>query len=281
VKRNAWLTALFVTLATAMLGTALTLFASGRFQWGAPEIPKAQGEAFVVSPEAAIPQYQARVASAIIREPKNTWSNLAFVFVGALIAAHDRRMFARLLGAALCGLGLASGLYHASLLPAWRTVDVATMGWVTFALGCVGISAVWRDKLDSVARFYPGIGAAGSVLAMLAAVFRNDVKLAGIKPFDSTYTTVAGVAFISFLLLAAFLSRQERPSWSRLSLIAGGVGLAIACQLGDHPRRWFSNPESAVQAHAVWHVLMAAAVALTYDTFAVLEGRTSLWPRAI
>src|SRR6185369_15704209 len=103
-------------------------------------------------------QYQARVSAAIIREPQNTWSNLAFVFVGVFVATRDRRTFPRLLGAALGGLGIASGLYHASLLPAWRTVDVALMSWVSVALGCVGIAAVWRDTSRRLANHHLWIG---------------------------------------------------------------------------------------------------------------------------
>ncbi len=83
---------------------------------GGRQGPKAQGEA--LRPDSITPgvkdlgalRYQDRVATAIVREPQNTWSNLGFVFVGALIVAHDRRVLSRFLGTALTALGIASDL---------------------------------------------------------------------------------------------------------------------------------------------------------------------------
>jgi hypothetical protein len=289
MNRGAWRIAIVAAVATAAIAGGLASFAAGRFTWGTPEIPKAQCEASITpvplpAPGSNPPPYQAHVAAAVIREPQNTWSNLGFVFVGALVVAHDRRFFSRLLGAVLCGLGIASGLYHASLLASWRTVDVAAMGWVTFALSCVGASVVWRKTSERLARFHVLIGSVGSALAILAAVFRNDVRIGGVKPFDSTYTTIAGVSVVSLLLLAAVYhalrrSPQSRLRWGRLGLLVVTLGAAIACQLGDHPGHCFCHPESPVQAHAVWHVLMAVAVALTYDLFASIDGGGGILPQ--
>lgn len=36
--------------------------------------------------------------------------------------------------------------------------------------------------------------------------------------------------------------------------------IALTCQLGDQPGRWFFRPEALVQAHALWHLFSAAAV---------------------
>ncbi len=284
MNRNAWRIAALVTLVVAAVGGGLAIRVNGHFTWGTPEMPKAQCEALLAQPTAQV-AYQARVAAAVVREPQNTWSNLAFVFVGVLIAARDRRPFPRLLGAALCSLGLTSGLYHASLSPAWRTADVAMMSWVTVALSCVGIAALRRKPSNNYAPFHLSIGGVSGALAMLAAVSRNDIKIAGIKPFDSTYTTVAGVALISALLLAGVvfgsrLGHRVRPSPGRIILLTAVVVAGIGCQLGDHPGHCFCHPESAVQAHAVWHILMAAAIALAYDTFAVIEDKDPLVRRS-
>lgn len=270
--------ALAFVLAVALGAAGLAAWAAGRFAWGEPEAPKAQCEALDAAtlPPAVkntfMRAYHARIATAVVREPQNTWSNLAFVLVGALIFARDRSAFARLLGAALVALGLASGLYHASLSPAWRTVDVAAMGWVSFALVCVGAAAVSPRiaRLNPVAQL--ALGATGGALAMIAAVFRNDVRLAGVKPFDSTYTTIGGVAVI-FVLLALgvlFSARRRlpvRPLLLRLGLLALVVAAAAFCQLNDRPGLCLCAPDGAVQGHAAWHVLMAAAAALAYALF--------------
>ncbi|MBL9202484.1 MAG: hypothetical protein JNL39_18380, partial [Opitutaceae bacterium] len=194
-----------------------------------PEIPKAQCEALEaatlppVVKDALARAYHARVATAVVREPQNTWSNLAFVFAGALVFARDRRVFPRLLGAALIALG-----------------------------------------------------SAGGALAMTAAVFRNDVRLAGIKPFDSTYTTIGGVAAVFVLLAAGLLiaTRQRVPPRrlaARLGLLAVVVAGAAFCQLHDRPGLCLCAPDGLVQGHAIWHVLMAGAAALAHDLFCRIE----------
>lgn len=288
MNRNAWSRAVVFTFAVAFLLAVMTSLAGGRFAWGPPEIPKAQCEALAaaaVSPSvqtALANAYQERVAAAIIREPQNTWSNLAFVFVGVLVWAHDRRVFARLFGAALVALGLASGLYHASLVPALRTADVATMGWVSFALCCHGFVAGLRPATEENRTLDLCFGIVGGALAMTAAVFRNDVRIAGIKPFDSTYTTVLGIGGVFILaVFGLWRALRARPGlrfpFSRIALLVAVVATAAFCQINDRVGHCFCAPESPIQAHAVWHVLMATATALAYDLFAFVEGRPGLF----
>lgn len=292
-----WLRATAFTILVASLAAILSAAASGKLIWGPPEIPKAQCEALTaasVSPAlktALAVVYQERVGAAIIREPQNTWSNLAFLFVGALIWAHDRRTFSRLLAAALCFLGVTSGLYHASLLPSIRTLDVSAMGWVSFALCCVGYAAARRTPPPVSASPSPSsrtelyLGLVGGALAMTAAFFRNDVRLGGVKPFDTTYTTIAGIGGVFFLALFGILRAARahphiRPPYARIIILALVVAIAAFCQVSDRPGRYCCAPDAVIQAHAVWHVLMAAAAALAYDIFASIESRPTLFCRA-
>jgi FtsH-binding integral membrane protein len=129
-----------------------------------------------------------------------------------------------------------------------------------------------------------GLGLIGSAAAIVAAFFRNDLRLAGIKPFDSTYTTVVGVAAV-FLLAVIGLVRAARRSSEpsgrigRVVLLAALAGIAAFLQINDRPGRPCWAPEAAIQAHAVWHVLMAAASRHAYDLFRVLGGRPWLADR--
>lgn len=290
MSRSPWIRAVVATAVFGVLASLLCAFAAGRFTWGPAEVPKAQCEALdpaTLTPVLKTAQtvaYQARVAGAVIREPQNTWSNLAFVLVGSLIWTVDRRFFSRLLAAALVALGLASGLYHASLIPAWRTVDVATMCWVSFALCGVGFEAVSGARSTCAPAKTAAIwfGVVGSMAAIAIGIFRNDVRLAGIKPFDSTYTTVAGVAGV-FILAVVGLVRAARARTassyhlSRIATLAALVGVAAFLQINDRPGRLCCAPEAALQAHAVWHVLMAVAALLGYDLFRMLAGQSSLF----
>lgn len=288
-----WRRAAVVTALFALTATTLVWWATGRFAWEKPDFPKAQCEALDAASLAPstngtlAASYQERIVTAIIREPQDTWSNLAFVFVGALIAAHDRRVFARLLGVALITLGLGSGLYHASLRPVWRGMDVATMAWVSFSVCCHGYTIVWPRDNDSpdTARRRLWFGLIGGALVMTAAIFRTDIRIFGVKPFGTLYMTVAGIlAALGLSLIGMFRAKRARPEFrlplARLALALVVVAAAMMCQLNDHPGHCFCAPESPVQAHAVWHVLMAVAIAMTYDFFAVLQGRPPIWHRA-
>ena len=285
-----WRFALIGTLFVALLAGLLAIWAKGRFEWGPAEIPKAQGEAIdksFASSSGGL-RYRSSVVAAVIREPENTWSNLAFVFAGLVVAAHDRRIFGRLFGTALVALGIASGLYHASLLSALRTFDVGMMGWAVFSLGCLGWFAVGRTwaatsivALESSSAQLT-VGLAGAVLAVATAIFRNTVKIAGVKAFDSTYVTVTGIGVVLLFLAGGMVVAAQKLPAGRIptNRILGlflVVGAAIIFQLGDHPGKWLFQPESLIQAHAAWHILMALAALQCHDLFALIEGRVPLF----
>lgn len=274
----------FVLLAIAVIAVQI---ADGRFAWGPPELPKNQAEA--LRPETVrssgpvdFPdiRYRASVEHDVVREPQNTWSNFAFVFVGAFIFFGSAGVYEKFLGLATIGLGVASGLYHASLLPHWRTIDVVGMGCTSAALVLIGANA-----LGPFVRILPSRRAGQITLSFLAAgsataiaVFRNDVRIEGAKPFDSTYTTVAGIAII-FLLMASAVLRHTRRGYpiqnlaTRIGALGIIIALAVICQVGDHPGHFFCRPNSPLQAHAAWHVLMAIALWLAYRTFQELTVR--------
>jgi hypothetical protein len=275
VNASSWTRPLAFTAGVALLAAVIALVAHGHFKWGPPETPKAQCEA--LNPATLMlrpPPYRTEVATAVIREPQNTWSNLAFVFVGALIWARQRHFLPRLLAVATIALGLASGLYHASLLPKWRMLDVVTMGWTAAALACVGFEALvlGAKPASRLRRTLPWLGLLTCGAATAVAVLRNDVRVAGFKPFDTTYTTIAGIAVVFVLLmLAIFRHRRSQPGRNlplgHIAALAGSVGLAAFLQISDRPGHCCGAPDALVQGHAVWHTLMAAAVYIAFTLF--------------
>jgi hypothetical protein len=281
--RPLWL-ALALTAALAALLAVAVRFSPTDFSWGPPETPKVQCEALDSASlpplvrDALARRYHDRVATAVVREPQNTWSNLAFIFVGLWIAARDRRPHARLLSAALIALGLGSGLYHASLLPAWRNVDVATMAWTSFALCHFGWLSV-RGGTTPPPRRTLLIGLLGGTVAIVATTLRNHVVIFGQKPFATTFLTAFGIGIVCVLLIrglvvaprVATAHRQatDRVPWLRFAALAATVALAVACQANDRPGGCLCRPGAPVQGHAGWHVLMAAAIAQTYLLFCV------------
>src|SRR5690349_1226170 len=101
---------------------------SGNY-WKSVEPPKAQVEAYDVSrvhsePTLTSAVYDPRKLDRLVREPQNTISNLAYACAGFAILVAARTPAAKMLGLAGIFLGFGSGMYHASLLPEWRMVDI-------------------------------------------------------------------------------------------------------------------------------------------------------------
>lgn len=246
-----WLLAAAVTALVAAVG-ALTL---PRQIWGPPEQPpRAQGEAQARTP-AGRWSYRADLPDRGIREPQNTWTNLAYVFVGAVVAVAGRTAAVRVLGVAMFFLGVGSGLYHASATDQWRLIDIIGMYWTIALLALVGWATVVQVRFLSGAPMVLVV----TVVAIVAAIFRNEVRFAGLKPFDSTYVTVAGLISIATCLFMT--ARRHRSGqtvrWSAVCLAL--AALAIAGRVGDEPGRFWFSPDTMIQGHAVWHVASAGA----------------------
>src|SRR4051812_4180964 len=86
-------------------------------RWPPPEAPPQQGEAACDASRTSSKTgltHSSQALGHLIREPQNTWSNLAFVLGGAwLVSARSLRL-ARITGVALIGVGAGSFFYHAS-----------------------------------------------------------------------------------------------------------------------------------------------------------------------
>ncbi len=104
--------------------------------------------------------------------------------------------------------------------------------------------------------------------------FATTSELREWKPFDSTYVTVGGVAFVFLLLVCGIILAARRPCAARLGLLTIVITAAILCQLWDHPGQRFSDPAQLDPgARRVAYLLMAWAAALVYDLFLTLEKR--------
>jgi hypothetical protein len=238
-------------------------------------------------------QCEAVNRKSIVLEFENTWSNFAYLFAGLLILYRSRSLLAINVGANLCTLFLFSGFYHASLQPNLQTMDVA---WVY----CEMLSLIF-DGVDCVVqRFgYPmrqwlkfTLFIVTYVLGLIMAVLRTKISV-----FDSTNAFVQ-MAMVLFGLAAAGGSRLESsydsstadgPSLAAftrssdfmlaLSILLGVFATsAFTFRLldgkgdGGAPKA-FCSPNSVVQAHALWHILSAAAILLTYEIYARISGR--------
>ena len=253
-------------------------------RWPAVESPPRQGEALDVQ-ALKIGQFShSPVAiSRLVREPQNTWSNLAFVFSGAYLAFLTSLRTSRLVGVAIVGVGIGSFIYHASASYTLRHMDVAAMYALFFALlmlAAVSLHARWSALIDAHVWLLATLALA---FAAFATSSRNFVVF-GVKPLalPAVTATTSGV-LIGSLMLRAWRERTVRTAvrvGMAVSLFAG----ALVCQVGDRPGGWLLNPESIIQAHAVWHILAAAALFLAVQVLDVVPRQnkaTEPTPRSV
>jgi hypothetical protein len=256
VKRTLAITAA-VTL--GLLGTLAVIGTPER--WAVPETPPRQGEAVAVGD----PTHHSPAALArLVREPQNTWSNLAFVLGGAWLISAGFRPTTRGLGLLLIAVGIGSFLYHASATRTLRHLDVGAMYWV-FLLAALFSAAAWFERgrwLDQrIALFLLLTG----IAAVLLTVGRN-FRVLGFKPFALDVATGTAAAILLTTLAAVAWRARSGAMIGRAAVTVILFGTALACQIGDRPGGVFFSPGGLLQGHAVWHVLVAAAFVLAVHT---------------
>jgi len=254
--------------------TMLSLFNPKGDFWLTVEFPKAQCEAYdpgklanAASVSTAL--YAPEKLDRLIREPQNTLSNLAYCWAGLAIVVAGRKIFSLSLGWGSVFLGLGSGAYHASLLPEWRLVDILGVYVVLFSVVGLGVAAVWRIELSK--RAWLAFAAVIWVAAVFCGIFRNDVRIGGLKVFDSTYVVVG---FVTAGFLLGLLASRRAPGrsayWRVFTVLSIFAAIAFTGGLGDRFGGFWASPEGLVQGHAVWHTFGALALIAVYELFALV-----------
>lgn len=223
------------------------------------------------------PNYAERIIhQAVFRTPANTWSNLAYVLVGfyaIALARQDRRQrpatpisylqatppLGLLFGAACCYLGLASGLFHASLTRWGQQLDVASMYaplLASLALFCGrGVRGLRKRVGWPSFEVWPLLMILVVAACWLLFVFKWSMS-AGL-----VLRTLIGLQTGAAVLDLILARRTVQVRWLGLSLVA--LAAAVACRELDIAGK-FSRPDALLQGHACWHVLTALSLACLY-----------------
>lgn len=195
-----------------------------------------------------------------IRQPSNTYSNLAYVLVGALILSgaypgqRTNRMsqqpaYARLYGVAVTAVGLGSLFYHGSLTAIGNWFDV--MGMYLVAVFLV-LYALARLRSSSGTRF--------TIMYTISIVLLG-IALIVEPPFRREI--FGALILIAIALEGWYLKRKpqiEVRFWfGALFLFVAAYGVWIL----DNSGLW-CDPTSWLQGHAVWHILAAGAAGLMF-----------------
>ena len=195
---------------------------------------------------------------ASVLQPANTWSSLAYVLIGFLMILVAGRseasamppLAARTLGLTAIIVGLGSALMHATLTLWGQFLDVLGMYLVgSFLL--VRALARWRRIPD---------GRAIALYVVLCAVLT-----AVLIAMPEVRRWLFAVLLLLAILTELGFARPLRPG-ARLALYLGGIlatALAFAIWILDQ-QGTVCAPHSLLQGHAVWHVLGAASLWLSY-----------------
>lgn len=198
-------------------------------------------------------------AGELVLQPSNSWSSFGFVLAGFLAILLARgagwrsglnRDAARWYGATAIVVGVGSALLHSTLTLWGQFFDVAGM-YLVSGFGLTYALARWRDWSRAEAmRFYTGL--LGVLLALLLAMpeIRREV-------FNLVMLAAVGAELI--------LARPRRPG-VRVSLFLAGIAanlVALTIWVLEQ-REPYCRPEALIQGHAVWHLLGALALWLTF-----------------
>lgn len=190
-----------------------------------------------------------------IREPANTWSNLAYIIAGLLfLCLYGKDKRGVLAGSVIIVMGVFSFIYHAGLNWAVQILDFLGM-----FLYC-GLAITWDmerlrlfSKKSSYYLFYILL-LAFSLLALFL------MRYLGLK-----YQGIIGLYTLVILLLEAFLySRAGKArrwvDYNDFAISFIFILFAFDASVADVSRYLCDPNNHVLQGHAVWHVLGSVSV---------------------
>jgi hypothetical protein len=169
------------------------------------------------------------VKSALLGQPANTITTLAFM-IGGLVVAQRPRL--RWIGAALFATGIGSFLFHGPMPPRAEWAHDTTLVWLILVIA--GWNRPWERWT-----LLPGLTVLG--VAFLAAPLIADPVGVGLT-----------VAALGLLLIPD----RSFGNWGPMALL----GLAAVIGRLGATGGPLCNPESLFQPHALWHIASATAV---------------------
>ena len=212
-----------------------------------------------------------------IRQPFNTWSNVAFLFAGVLILYETinsegenesesgnyiskNKIIGIGFGILLCILFAGSFLFHASLTKFFGCTDMIGTYGIPLFLSMIGISRilVYHKKIQEKLAALLCVSTTyilGYLLAFHYLIFINMI-----------------VTFASLLIIAGltalYLLMRKDVLFNKKLLILNLVFVNVACILWilDH-NNIVCFPYSNIQLHSFWHVLNAAAAYCMFEFF--------------
>lgn len=192
---------------------------------------------------------------AAVQQPLNTWSNLAFLFAGALAWRRPLRPLVALFVASCAVLAIGSFAFHATVTREMQWLDM---------VGTYGALVALIARGAAVAYGLPE----GPVLA---AALVADALFAAFK-----WAIVSYIA-LPLLMVAASFPMLRWVTLGRQSARAALVPAALVCAAVLFRQLDVAHvgcdPGGLYQGHALWHALTAASLATSFFFFEARETR--------
>jgi len=182
----------------------------------------------------------------LLRQPINTFSNLAFIFVGFWIWNRAKDSQGRLFAAIVVFIGFSSAFYHASLSFVGQNFDVFAILLLPSLVILDNVAHETKRPILSLAWAYALANAVFLAIIAFVPVFRRPM--------------------VGILALALVLSERRVKRVRNIKLLAGALGcfaLAFAFWVPDR-LQWVCSPAVPPLGHAIWHTLSAAAAAILF-----------------
>lgn len=186
-----------------------------------------------------------------ITQPANTWSNLAYIFVGIYIiylARKDKKPFLTTIGIIEIILGFGSFFFHASSTHIGAVLDVSAMYlFICFTL-TINLNR-WLDMKDkAISKAYQlTLFCILSILSiMVVAIFNDEI----------------GIYLFAFLAIASghfeaeiFRKQRDKHNYKPLLMLLIFFGVAWGIWWLDVTKTICDPTNHFIQGHAFWHLL--------------------------
>ncbi|MBN1302798.1 MAG: ceramidase domain-containing protein [Anaerolineales bacterium] len=209
------------------------------------------------------------VVSGFIRQPVNTWTNLAFILAGTLTAIvavcdlsihapkqkrtnlmRSQWIYPAVYSYMAVLIGLGSMFYHSSLILYGQVADILSMYLLSTFMTLYNLSRAWKIKGWQFFWLYLAINLVLGYLSTTLPEYRRQI-------FVGILVTIL---LSEVVVRIQSNTRMNMPSfWAALGSLAVGCTAWILDITGA-----FCMPNSWLQLHALWHIGMASAIWFVY-----------------
>lgn len=184
-----------------------------------------------------------------INEPANTWSNLGFLLVGAVVVKKISNYVVSLFGWIVIVMGLLSALYHATNNGLTQHFDFFGMSFMMSYLLAFG-TCRWLKKPKSLFTYYWFFMALNLMTLILLGILKIPIQM----------LMALNVLPILFIESVLFFRRDKTLKMRYFILSFLILIIAQVCAQLDL-KRIYCNPENLFfHGHVLWHILCAVAM---------------------